>query len=82
VTIRIVDHAPERYVNVRKNTGSMRPVVDVPGLGTAVFIDGDELTMLQGSRYAVITVGMHPAPPDAVSNATLIQLGRIVLTRF
>ena len=82
VSILVVDNAAQRYANVRKQTGAMRPVVDVPGLGTAAFIDGDELIILKGDRYATITAGMHPAHPDAVSNAALIQLGRSVVARF
>lgn len=80
--ISVIDNASQRFVNVRKQTGKMRPIVDVPGLGNAAFIDGDELHILKGNRYAVIGVGMYPDHPDAVSNATLIRFGRIVAGRF
>ena len=82
VNILLVDNAAQRYINVRKQHGAMRPVVDVPGLGNAAFIDGDSVTILKGNRYVVVTAGMHPEHPDAVSNEALIQLGRSVATRF
>jgi hypothetical protein len=82
VKILIVDHAAGRYANVRKQTGATRAVVDVPGLGTAAFIDGDTIRILKGNRMATVEAGLYPAHPDAVSNDALIRLGRSVVTRF
>jgi len=82
LTILLVENASQRYLNVRQQHGKMRPVVDVPGLATAAFIDGDSLYVLKGGRYAVLEVEMHPARPDAVSNADLVSLGRSLVQRM
>jgi outer membrane protein assembly factor BamB len=82
LTITVIDAASERFANVRKQTSQMRPIIDIPGLGNAAFIDSDQLHILKGNRYAVITAKMYPDHPDAVSNAALIRLGRSVARRF
>jgi hypothetical protein len=82
VTISVMDNAAQRFANVRKQHGAMRPVIDLPGISNAAFIDADSVHILKGNRYAVITAQLYPHHPDAVSNAALIRLARSVAGRF
>lgn len=82
VQISIIENAVERFANVRKQTNAMRPVIDLPGIGTAAFIDGDSVHLLKGSRYAVITAQLYPDVPEAVPDAALVRLARSVAARL
>jgi hypothetical protein len=82
VTITIIDNAASRFANVRRDGIKEGHVVDVPNVGNAAFIDGDSIHILKGNRYAVVTAGLYPDDPNAVSDAVLTNLGRSVAARF
>ncbi|MGH8197576.1 MAG: hypothetical protein ACRETI_05360 [Steroidobacteraceae bacterium] len=82
LTISVTDNAAARFANVRKQHGAMRPVIDVPGIGNAAFLDADSAHILKGSRYAVVTAKLYPDDPNAVSDEALIRLGRSVAARL
>jgi hypothetical protein len=80
--VGVIENAAERFAIVRKNTGQMRPIVDVPGLGNSAYIDEDSVHILKGNRYVVMRVKMYPDQPEAVSNEALIRLARSVAARI
>ncbi len=82
VQIMVVDNASARFANVRKQTNKMRPTIDLPGIGTAAYIDGDSVHLLKGNRYAVITARLYPDVPEAVSDAALVRLALSVAARL
>lgn len=82
VKISIVENAAARFANVRKQHGAMRPVIDIPGIGTAAFLDGDSAHILKGGRYAIVTANLYPADPNSVSDAALTRLARSVASRL
>lgn len=82
VKVSVIENAAGRFANVRKQHGAMRAVVDVPGIGDAAFLDGDSAHILKGGRYAVLTAGVYPTDPNAVSDAALTRLARSVAARL
>ncbi len=82
VTIAVMENAASRFMTVRKYAVTKGTAIDLPGVGTAAYIDGDGVHILKGNRYAEVNARVYPDHPDAVSNEALTRLARSVAARL